>query len=53
VRGGGRPARRAAVAPAYQPRRAYIVERAPVYYDPPAVYYGPYWRHRYWRRWWW
>jgi uncharacterized protein YraI len=44
----------AAVAPAYRPRRGYIVEGPPIYYDPPpAVIYGPYWRQRYWRRWWW
>jgi uncharacterized protein YraI len=32
----------------------YVVEGPPVYYDvPPPVYFGPYWRHRFWRRGWW
>jgi uncharacterized protein YraI len=41
--------------PAYGPPSGYVVEGPPVYYGapPPAYYYGygPYWRHRYWRRW--
>ncbi|HEX3709464.1 MAG TPA: SH3 domain-containing protein [Pseudolabrys sp.] len=40
--------------PAYGPPAGYVVDEPPVYYGaPPPVYYGygPYWRHRYWRRW--
>jgi uncharacterized protein YraI len=52
----GRVPRRSARPPAYGPPPGYVVDGPPVYYEydpPPPVYYdyGPYWRHRYWRRW--
>jgi uncharacterized protein YraI len=41
-------------SPAYRSDPGYVAEGPPIYYEePPPVYYGygPYWRHRYWRRW--
>lgn len=50
----GRVPSRSAAPRAYGPPPGYVEEGPPVYYEPPPpVYYeyGPYWRHRYWRRW--